>query len=75
MSELTLPAAGRCRCDEVEIRLSTPPILTMACHCKGCQRMSASAFSLSVAIPATARGPEGASFEMREYAAAASLRA
>jgi len=27
-------------------------MVTMACHCTGCQRMSASAFSLSVAIPA-----------------------
>jgi len=27
------------------------PLLAMACHCTGCQRMSASAFSLSAAIP------------------------
>jgi hypothetical protein len=27
------------------------PLLTMGCHCTGCQRMSASAFSLSAAIP------------------------
>jgi hypothetical protein len=33
------------------MRISAPPLLTMACHCKGCQRMSASAFSLGVAIP------------------------
>lgn len=46
-----LPMEGGCRCGEVRFRVSAPPILTMACHCKGCQRMSASAFSLSVAIP------------------------
>ena len=51
MSKLQLPALGHCRCGEVQIRISAPPILTMACHCRGCQRMSASAFSLSVAIP------------------------
>ena len=51
MSKLELPAEGQCRCGEVRIRLSAQPILTMACHCKGCQRMSASAFSLSAAIP------------------------
>lgn len=51
MSKLELPASGSCRCGEVQIQVSAPPILTMACHCKGCQRMSASAFSLSVAIP------------------------
>lgn len=51
MSRLTLPLAGQCRCGEIQLRISAPPILTMACHCKGCQRMSASAFSLSAAIP------------------------
>lgn len=51
MSRLTLPSEGRCRCGEVQFRISAPPILTMACHCRGCQRMSASAFSLSAAIP------------------------
>src|SRR5215472_3698892 len=51
MSKLELPALGHCRCGEVQIRISAPPILTMACHCRGCQRMSASAFSLSAAIP------------------------
>jgi hypothetical protein len=43
---------GSCRCGRVRIRVSTPPLLTMACHCTGCQRMTGSAFSLSIAIPA-----------------------
>ena len=47
-----LPWEGGCRCDQVRVRVSAPPLLTMACHCRGCQRMSASAYSLSVAIPA-----------------------
>jgi len=51
MSKLVLPAQGSCRCGEVQIQISAQPILTMACHCRGCQRMSASAFSLSAAIP------------------------
>lgn len=52
MSQLRLPLDGQCRCGEVRIRISSPPLLTMACHCRGCQKMSASAFSLSAAIPA-----------------------
>lgn len=48
----SLPIEGSCRCGEVRIRISAPPILTMACHCTGCQKMSSSAFSLSAAIPA-----------------------
>jgi hypothetical protein len=43
---------GRCRCGQTRIEASAPPLLTMACHCTGCQRMSASAFSLSAAFPA-----------------------
>ena len=46
-----LPWEGGCRCGELRMRISAPPLLTMACHCKGCQRMSASAFSLGAAIP------------------------
>jgi hypothetical protein len=45
------PAFGTCRCGRVQFRIAAPPIITMACHCTGCQRMSASAFSLSAAIP------------------------
>jgi hypothetical protein len=36
---------------EVRICITAAPILTMACHCRGCQRMSASAFLLSTAFP------------------------
>ena len=46
-----LPWEGGCRCGHVRLRISAPPLITMACHCTGCQRMSASAFSLSAAIP------------------------
>jgi hypothetical protein len=51
MSELTFPCEGGCRCGLVRLRISASPLLTMACHCTGCQRMTASAYSLSVAIP------------------------
>ena len=39
---------GRCRCGQTEFEVSSEPLITMACHCIGCQRMTASAFSLSV---------------------------
>jgi hypothetical protein len=35
----------------VRFEITAAPLITMACHCTGCQRMTASAFSLSVAIP------------------------
>jgi hypothetical protein len=49
-----LPLAGGCRCGATRIEVAAPPIVTMACHCRGCQRMSASAYSLSAAFPADA---------------------
>jgi hypothetical protein len=52
MSDLTLPMAGGCRCGRVRIEISAAPLITMACHCAGCQKMSSSAYSLSAAIPA-----------------------
>ncbi|MER8744448.1 GFA family protein [Mesorhizobium sp. M1004] len=51
MPTLKLPAEGGCRCGRVRLKISAKPLLTMACHCIGCQRMSASAYSLSAAIP------------------------
>jgi hypothetical protein len=45
---------GGCRCGQVRFRVSEAPLLTMACHCTGCQRMTGSAFSLSAMYPAAA---------------------
>lgn len=51
-SKPNLPSEGACRCGRVRLKISKAPIITMACHCTGCQRMSSSAYSLSAAIPA-----------------------
>lgn len=42
---------GGCRCGQLRFQISAPPLLTMACHCRGCQKMTGGAFSLSIAIP------------------------
>ena len=52
MTEWKLPWDGGCRCGAVRLTVTKPPLLSAACHCTGCQSMSASAFSLSLAIPA-----------------------
>ena len=44
---MTLPLEGGCRCDRIRIRVTKAPLVTAACHCNGCQRMSSSAFSLT----------------------------
>ena len=51
MNTDTIVKEGGCRCGRVRLKITKRPLLTMACHCKGCQRMSSSAFSLSAAIP------------------------
>ena len=51
MREWKFPIEGQCRCGQVRMQITAPPFLTMACHCQGCQRMTASAYSLSVAVP------------------------
>ncbi|WP_230533678.1 GFA family protein [Microvirga roseola] len=51
MAEQDVVREGECRCGQVCFRVRGAPILTMACHCTGCQRMTASAFSLSVVYP------------------------
>lgn len=40
-------AEGGCRCARLRVRVTGAPLFTAACHCRGCQRMSASAFSLT----------------------------
>ena len=42
---------GGCRCGQVRFRLTGPELLTMACHCKGCQRMTGAPFTVSIAMP------------------------
>jgi len=51
LDEWKLPWEGGCRCGAVRIQISAPPLLTGVCHCTGCQKMSASAFSLTVSVP------------------------
>lgn len=41
---------GRCRCGEVTFEVAAPPLMTMACHCRGCQRMTGGAFSLGALV-------------------------
>lgn len=46
-----LPLEGGCRCGRVRVRMTKPPLVTAVCHCRGCQRMSASALSTTITLP------------------------
>ena len=39
--------AGGCRCGAARFAVTGDPLITVACHCHGCQKMTAGPFSLS----------------------------
>jgi hypothetical protein len=45
-----IPATGTCQCGEVRYTLNNEPIVTTACHCRDCQKLSSSAFSLTMLV-------------------------
>jgi hypothetical protein len=53
MTDKKTTNVGQCRCGQVQFEVSSEPLITMACHCTGCQRMTASAFSLSTLHPSS----------------------
>ena len=52
MMQPTLPLDGACRCGATRIRITAPPLMTSACHCTGCQKMTGSAYSHTAMVPA-----------------------
>ena len=51
MPRWSLPMHGGCRCSKVRFTITAPPLMTMMCHCTGCQRMTGGAYSTSIAVP------------------------
>ncbi|KIC37028.1 aldehyde-activating protein [Leisingera sp. ANG-M7] len=52
MAFLQLPMKGACLCGQVQVCVTAPPLLTLACHCRDCQKLCASAFSLTAMFAA-----------------------
>jgi hypothetical protein len=52
-NEWKLPWNAGCRCGQIRMRVSEVPLIASACHCTGCQRMTASAYSLTLTVPKT----------------------
>lgn len=51
MTDWKLPWNASCLCGEVKMRVSAPPLVAMACHCTGCQRLTSGAYSLTLMLP------------------------
>ena len=45
---------GGCQCGAVRYAVSADPLEVYVCHCRECQKQSASAFGISVIVPAAA---------------------
>lgn len=45
------PFKGSCLCGSVQVGVTGPPLLTLACHCRDCQKLTASAYSLTTMFP------------------------
>jgi len=41
---------GGCACGAVRYRLTAPPLIVHACHCRDCQKLTGSAFVLNMWI-------------------------
>jgi hypothetical protein len=52
MSEWKLPWSASCLCGLVKMRVTAPPVMAMACHCTGCQKLTSGAYSLTLMLPA-----------------------
>jgi hypothetical protein len=64
MSEARYPVHGSCQCGNVTYELREPPLMVVACHCKQCQKLSTSAFSITAVVNAGAIEFHG---EMKEW--------
>ena len=51
MTDWKLPWKASCLCGGVEMKISAPPMVTMACHCRGCQKLTSGPYSLSMFLP------------------------
>jgi len=47
---LSIPADGGCACGVIRYRVTEPPLIVHACHCRDCQRHTGSAFVINLWI-------------------------
>lgn len=60
MTDWKLPWSASCLCGRVRMRVTAAPMVTMACHCRGRQKLTSGPYSLSLMLPAAGLEIEGA---------------
>jgi hypothetical protein len=53
MDNIEYPIKGSCQCGEITYELLEPPLMVAAFHCKECQKLSTSAFSITAMVNAS----------------------
>lgn len=61
---MNYPVEGSCQCGGVKYQLLSEPLMVIACHCKQCQKLSTSAFSITALVRTDSIRIEG---EMKEW--------
>lgn len=59
MNDWKLPWSASCLCGQVKMRITAPPVISMACHCRGCQKLSSGPYSLTLMLPISGFHIEG----------------
>ena len=73
MTDVSYPIEGACQCGAVTYVLKAPPATVAACHCRQCQKLSSSAFSLTAAVAADDIDIRGETREWRRVAASGNV--
>ena len=48
---MKLPQSGGCQCGAIRYEITEAPQSVYTCHCRDCQRLTSSAFSVGVVVP------------------------
>jgi hypothetical protein len=49
---MKLPQTGGCQCGKIRYEITEAPQLVYTCPCVDCQRLTSSAFSMGIVVPA-----------------------
>ncbi len=72
---MTYPINGSCQCGGVTYQLLAEPKMVLACHCKECQKLSTSAFSITAVVDVSEVEFQGEMAEWRRVADSGNISA
>jgi hypothetical protein len=72
---MNFPVSGSCQCGSIKYKLHKPPRVVVACHCRECQKLSTSAFSITAVVEADSIEFEGEMSDWSRIADSGSINA